>query len=392
MKKIFMLSILIVWMFAIPVFFGGMLSTYTFVDNAGAENDGCLIYAPAVLSRSSTLGFQHLDCFLPSMGYCHVGVFPGWGEFEDAVNAGDIREFEELSGKSVAISPFSNFWGENYVSSRQLDEIAEYGAVPLMRMMPWGEPYWRPGYQPDYALERIIDGYFDSFLSDWADEIRKFEKPVMVTFGCEMNGDWFPWSGVFQGRDSTDEFGDPTEADGPERYIAAYRHIIELFRKRGVENVAWLFQPNSSSHPEEDWNSISAYYPGDEYIDWVGVSLYGAQFIHESWNSFDALMDPVYEELTSIFPDKPLMLAEWGVGEYPEKGDKATWYREALSKLQTKYVRFEIAIVYHERWQNHDGTWSDLRVDSSNEALNAYRQGIGSNYFVGKSRYFRVLR
>jgi hypothetical protein len=96
-------------------------------------------------------------------------------------------------------------------------------------------------------------------------------------------------------------------------------------------------------------------------------------------------------ELTSLFPDKPLMLAEWGVGEYPEKGDKAAWYREALFKLSTKYVLFRIAIIYHERWQNHDGTWSDLRIDSSNDALNAYRQGIGSSYFVGKSPYFRVL-
>ena len=387
-----MLSILIVLIFVIPVFFEGIFSTYVFVDNVVVENGEELIYAPEVPSISWTLGFQRWNCFSPTMGSCYVGVFPGWGEFEDAVNAGALREFEELSGKSVAISPFSNFWGENYVSSRQLDEIEEYGAVPLLRMMPWGEPYWKPGYQPDYALGRIIDGHFDGFLSAWADEIIRFRKPVMVTFGCEMNGDWFPWSGVFQGKGATDEFGDPTEADGPERYIAAYRHIIELFRKRGVENVAWLFQPNSSSHPEEDWNSISAYYPGDEYIDWIGVSLYGAQFIHESWNSFEVLMDPVYEELTSLFPNKPLMLAEWGVGEYPEKGDKATWYREALSKLQNKYVRFEIAIVYHERWQNHDGTWSDLRVDSSIEALDAYKQGIGSSYFIGKSWYFRVLR
>lgn len=386
-----MLSILIAWMFLIPVFFEGVFSTYAFVRINAAEKVGDPIEAPAVLSRDWILGFQREDCLLPAMGSCYVGVFPGWGEFEDAVNARHLREFEDLSGKSVAISPFSNFWGENYVSSRQLDEIAEYGAIPLMRMMPWGEPYWRPSFQPDYALERIIDGYFDSFLSDWADELGRFGKPVMVTFGCEMNGNWFPWSGVFQGRDTTGDFGDPTKADGPERYVAAYRHIIGLFRKRGVNNVAWLFQPNSSSHPEEDWNSISAYYPGDEYIDWVGVSLYGAQFVHESWNSFDALMDPVYEKLTSLFPDKPLMLAEWGVGEYPDKGDKAAWYREALFKLSAKYVLFRIAIIYHERWQNHDGTWSDLRIDSSNGALNAYRQGIGSSYFVGKNPYFRVL-
>jgi hypothetical protein len=322
---------------------------------------------------------------LPPESGCYVGVFPGWGELEDSVSAQQLRDFEALSGKSVAFTPFSNFWGENYVSRRQLDEIASYGAIPLLRLMPWGEPYWESDYQPDYSLQRIIEGDFDRFLSDWADEIRGYGGPVMVTFGVEMNGNWFPWSGVFQGGDKADDFGDPNKADGPERYIAAYRHIVDLFRERGANNVTWYFHPNHESYPDETWNSIAAYYPGDEYVDWVAISLYGAQYADEEWFSFEELMDPVYDELVSLFPDKPLMLAEWGVGEWPQKGDKAAWYTEALTKLRSKYDRIKIAIVYHERWQNDDGTWSDLRVNSSPEALKAYKDGISSDYFIGKT-------
>ncbi len=347
--------------------------------------------SPISLSRRPARPGSLEGCIIPFLGECYVGVFPGWGELEDEVSGQQLKDFEILSGKSVAISPFSNFWGENYVSNRQLNEIASYGAVPLLRMMPWGEPYWKPGYQPEYALQRILDGYFDVFLSSWADEIKAFGKPVMVTFGCEMNGDWFPWSGIFQGGNQTVGFGDPERANGPERYVAAYRHIVELFREKRVENAAWLFQPNSSSHPEEEWNSLSAYYPGDEYVDWVGVSVYGAQFVYESWSSFQVLMDPVYRQLVSLFPNKSLMLAEWGVGEWPDKGDKAAWYKEALDALRTKYTLIRIAIVYHERWPNSDGTWSDLRIDSSPRALDAYRSGIGSHYFIGKSPSFTIL-
>lgn len=343
-----------------------------------------IIAFPEAKTRAVALyGSSILKIPPPEYG-CYVGVFPGWGEFEDSVSAQQLKDFEELSGKSVAIFPFSNFWGENCVSSQQLDEIASYGAVPLLRMMPWGEPYWELGYQPDYAVQKVIDGDFDQFLSDWADEIKDFGRPVMVTFGCEMNGDWFPWSGVFQGGSTTTDFGDPKKADGPERYVAAYRHIIELFRNEGVNNVTWIFHPNARSYPEEDWNSIHAYYPGDEYVDWVGISLYGTQYVDEHWHGFEALMDPVYNELTSLFPNKPLMLSEWGVGEWPDKGDKAAWYTEALTKLQSNYSLIKAAIVYHEKWQNDDGTWSDLRINSSPEALKAYRDSISLDYFIGK--------
>jgi len=206
---------------------------------------------------------------------------------------------------------------------------------------------------------------------------------MMMTFGVEMNGDWFAWSGVFQGGNKTTGFGDPTQADGPERYVAAYRHIIDLFRSRGVTNVAWLFQPNHESYPNESWNSIEAYYPGDDYIDWVGASLYGAQHPSDPWVDFETLMDPIYNLLTSTFPNKPLMLPEWGVREGSDPQDKADWYTDALTMLQTKYTKIKVAIVYHERWEE-DGTWVDLRINSSSAALEAYRTGISSDYFIGR--------
>lgn len=322
---------------------------------------------------------------LPPETGCYLGVFAVERELEDDVSVESLKDFEELSGKPVAIASFSSFWGENSVSRQQLDEISRYGALPFLRLMPWGKPYWGPpGYQPDYGLQKIVEGGFDEFLSAWASEINDFGKPVMVTFGMEMNGDWFPWSGKFQGAGGTSRFGDPKRADGLERYVATYRHIIQLFRDGGVENVSWVFQPNWNSLPNEAWNSIEAYYPGDEYIDWVGVSAYGALVNTDPWRSFRSVMGHVYSELTSSFPDKPLMLAEWGVNEGRSTSDKMHWYASALRKLQTTYPKVRMAIVYHGTWENSDGTLSDLRIHSSPEALGVYREGISSDYFVGR--------
>jgi len=339
-----------------------------------------------ICGHQSSMGHaqvSRLQPILPPAEGCYAGVFPGWGENEDSVDAQWLVEFEQLVGKGVAISPFSNFWGENYTSSQQFNELTSYGAIPLLRFMPWGPPYWNFfTYQPDYSYQRIIDGDFDTLLTDWAVEIKTFGKPVMVTFAVEMNGDWFPWSGVLQGGSTTGGFGDPSKADGPERYVAAFRHIIELFRSQGVTNVAWLFHPNHESYPEEAWNTFKAYYPGDDYIDWVGASLYGAMVPGETWVTFEEVMDSLYTELTTTFPNKPLILPEWGVTDSDTPNLKATWYTDALAKLQSHYTRIKVAIVYHERYPTNGG-WTDLCVNSTPQALQAYQTGISSSYFIG---------
>lgn len=315
---------------------------------------------------------------------CYVGMFPGWGDHEDEVDSQALEDFEELVGKSVAIAPFSNFWGKNSSVSQQLEEIDSYGAIPLLRLMPWGETYWDSNFQADYSMQNIINGDFDQYLQGRAKEIKDFGKPVMVTFAVEPNGDWFPWSGEYQGGSKTIAYGDESKANGPERFIGAFRHIIALFQNQGVGNVTWLWHVNAGSYPEDDWNDLTAYYPGDDYVDWIGLSVYGAQYIDQDWEDFEDILDPAYNKVTSLYPSKPLMLAEWGVGEWPSSGDKALWYEQALEKLQSKYGQIKMAIVYHEKWKNDDGTWSDLRINSSSATEEAFKKGVASDYFEGK--------
>lgn len=91
--------------------------------------------------------------------------------------------------------------------------------------------------------------------------------------------------------------------------------------------------------------SIGAYYPGDDYIDWLGFSVYGVQYQDEDWHSFNSLMLPAYNKICTLSSKKPVLLAEWGVGEYPAKGDKAAWYAGALSSLPTEYPRVRIDLL-----------------------------------------------
>jgi hypothetical protein len=99
-------------------------------------------------------------------------------------------------------------------------------------------------------------------------------------------------------------------------------------------------------------------------------------------------MDWPYQELSGIDPSKPVMIAEWATGEFPyeprEPGiHKPEWIKQGLELFRTRYPRVKAAVYWHERWQNLDQSYSNLRVNSSVESLEAYRNGIGDPYWLG---------
>ena len=195
-----------------------------------------------------------------------------------------------------------------------------------------------------------------------------------------MNADWFPWGGPASGGE---------KARAPERFQAAWRHVVGRVRARGADNVQWVFQANAASAPKKSWNTMAAYYPGPEWVDWLGLSVYGQLTPgdgDEDWVPWADVMDAAYVEVCRLDPTKPVMLAEWGVGEFPRDGDKAAWLREALARMRRgDYPRLRAAVFWHERWQNGDESWSDLRVNSSPGALRAYREGIADPFWLGRA-------
>ncbi len=303
------------------------------------------------------------------------GAYVEFGESEDAVSLEGIEKFEKLAGKTAAIVASSSYWGEQTFPSQNVGLIARHGAVPLIFWSPWDKPYeqWRG---PDrFALTEILAGKWDAYIDSWADSAKAFGQPMLVSFGNEMNGDWFPWSGCFYGG----------AKGGNEVFKNTWRHVVDRVRARGADNIRWVFHVNQFSVGTEKWNAIASYYPGSNYVDWLGMSVYGQQFRNTGWFSFKSLIDSPYKELAAVDPSKPVIVAEFGVGDFPKSGDKAQWIRDALSMIPC-YPRIKAAVYWHERWQNADGTFSNLRVNSSPAALEAFRRGIADPRWIGSPR------
>lgn len=324
---------------------------------------------------------QHLA--VPEHGV-YVGAYLSRGDTEDQITPAMLCDFETLVGRRQAIIAFSSFWGEKTFPEAQVGMIRAYGAVPLIYWSPWGPPYRQNESQPEYALDRILEGHFDAYVRDWATRARATHLPLLVAFGLEANGDWFPWGGPHHGGGQTQEFGQSKKPDGPERYVAAYRHVVALARAAGARNIAWVYHAQNFSWPVAPWNTIAAYYPGDDVVDWLGLSVYGKQSNKEGWLTFDTVMKMPYGEIVRLHPNKPVMLAEWGVGEFPREGSKAVFFDEAFAAMTKKYPRLRAAIYWHERWQNADETWSNLRVDSSPKSLAAFRRGMRLPFWIDR--------
>ncbi len=317
----------------------------------------------------------------------YFGAFPDFGGSEDTVTAKRVKDFEAIAQKKIVWAVFSDNWfkkgGISYPKDK-IHAIYSTGALPYARFMPRSsEEQFKA--EKRFSLQNIIEGKFDKELREWARDAKADNIPLLADFAVEPNGNWFGWSGVLNGGGKTDGYGNANYPDGPERYRDAYRHIIDIFRSEGVKNITWFFHYNYQSFPNKEWNQPKYYYPGDDYIDWVGFSLYGAQTVSEDWD--DLMFSKQLKEFSASFKTiktkRPVALLEFGVTDGHPEGNKSAWFKDAFKTiLSNPYMKFNAISIWHENWENEDTTVSSLRLDSSKESEKTFRKLIKNSRFI----------
>lgn len=327
-----------------------------------------------------------VELLLPATG-AYTGAYVDFGEGEGDVTYDALMDFEKLTGKHLALVAFGSFWGEQQFPTKAANIIAAYGAVPLIFWSPWDRPYMENRGPDRFNVPDILAGHWDAYIDQWADGAKAYAKPLLVTWGLEANGSWFPWSGVFYGGGEVigEEEGRTLYA-GPELVKKANRYVIDRVRSRGVDNILWGFHANNASLPKASWNVMANYYPGDAYVDWLGLSAYGKLNRFDGSPDVNDILEDAYPALHQINPDKPMILAEWGVGEFIP-GEKPEFIRTAFKALKDSYPLFRAAVFWHERWETQEGTYANLRVNSSPASLAAYREGVADPYWLDRPQF-----
>lgn len=330
--------------------------------------------AAAILAAISASTCAASVKLLPPPNGIYHSARPDFGIEDDLVTKGRIRAFVRSAGSPIVWAYVAFNWSKGLVfPTKQCVTLNASGVVPLVGIMP------RSVYEDNkdekvYTLARIINGYFDDELRECARAVRELGFPIMMEFGPECNGPWFQWSAARNGKDA-DSYGDRGVPDGAERFRDAYRHVVDIFRSEGADDVTWVFHVAAGA-PRESWNDIRHYYPGDEYIDWIGASVYGRRRDGEDARHFSDLMDEIYEEMCALSETKPLAVLEIGVAERVESADKPDWIRRAYADLISgRYPRIK-AVAWWNKIYRPDGSRSMLEIDSSPESLAAYRESV----------------
>jgi hypothetical protein len=179
---------------------------------------------------------------------------------------------------------------------------------------------------------------------------------ILIRFGHEMNGNWYGWSG------------------DPAAFVAAWRHVVSVFRTAGVTNVKWIWSANvdNGSYP------FRAYFPGDEWVDYTGLDGYNwgtAGVGVNRWESLAQVFSSSYAQLTQL-STKPVIITEVSASEVG--GDKAAWIREGFLQTIPQRLTRVNAVVWFDRDQEEN--W---RIDSSPSSLAAYREVVSSSIYGG---------
>lgn len=342
----------------------------------------------AQATDANTAMVNELKVIPPASGAYH-GAFADFGATEDFVTEAAISNFISLAGKRISWAYFSNHWlnGEIRFPRANVEACRRQGVIPYIRMLPWSRLVQ---HQPDpiFSMQAIINGQFDAPIREWARNARDTQYPIMIEFGPEVNGEWFPWNGKWNGGGTKEGYGDPNHPDGPERFKDAFKRVIEIFRQERARNVTWVLHVDSQWNPQASWNQLKYYYPGDNYIDWIGVSVFGAQLPSFPWTIFSDILGDFWWQIEAASRNQPVLISEYGVIEDSRRsGRKAEWIREALLSIssQSRFSRVKGVTYWHSPgWAFNNS--KDFRINTSPESLQAYRSEIANSNWIDRAQ------
>lgn len=326
----------------------------------------------------------------PPQGAYH-GAYADFGPMANEVTVARIQEFEHLAQKKIVWAYFANDWlqGKIEFPQKNVDECIKAQVIPFIRMMPWSEAKAQATEKdPLLSMDSFLEGVHDQALRTYAQSAKKSQTQIIFEFGPEVNGDWFPWNGQWNGAGKTKNYGDKKIPDGPEKFRDVYRRIIDIFRSENVQNVTWVFHVDTAWIPRADWNQAFHYYPGDNYIDWIGLSVFGAQLPSHEWTLFLSKINSFDEQLNKISTTKPVLIAEFATIEHRRSSKhKKQWIHQVFDAIESgKLPRIKGISYWHSNGWLEDGSAS-FRIDTSPEALSSYQESIMSDFWLSEGLF-----
>jgi mannan endo-1,4-beta-mannosidase len=268
----------------------------------------------------------------PLVGVYEPGAPGSWSQ---------ITLFTDATGIKPRIAEYYSSWNEPF-STSFAQAAWGHGAYVLVQLQP-----------TRVALASIAAGGSDAYLRSYAHAVVSFGHPVILSFGHEMNGTWYSWG----------EGHTP-----PATFVAAWRHIVRVFRAAGATNATWLWAVNSIDGAA---SSLSQWWPGAAWVSWTGIDGY----YYQATDTFGSVFGSTIADIRT-FSTAPLLIAETAVGTTPD--------RESQIDALVAGVRAErlAGVVWFDEAQHAGLYHQDWRLEDDPQALAAFTAAVAT--YLGK--------
>jgi len=228
-------------------------------------------------------------------------------------------------------------WNKDIESSfpdALIDSVYMNQSIPMITWEPWLNTFEDEISDEDHVYDLITSGFFDSYISEFADKLKELDKPIFLRFAHEFDNPFYPW--YMSGDQAASKFK------------GAWIHTYEIFKNRDAHNVIWIWNPWK---PE----NIADSYPGREYVDWVGINIldYGEFSTDGEWYDFESLYEPFHKELNKL-PLTPVVISEFGT--LRDGQNQNQWIEDAFSVIENDYSEIKSVIYFNS---SVDKNWPD---------------------------------
>ncbi|MBU6361229.1 MAG: hypothetical protein KGS46_14545 [Chloroflexi bacterium] len=303
----------------------------------------------------------------------------------------EITQFNSLAGKKHGlIELFMDFGAGDPFDEPYLGYLLYFvdRQVPIedrpVLMVSWMPMNGKKkfGCDKDYALKEgvpprtISQGLCDKYIREYAKFFKKLPYRIIMKYGQEMSVQELPyWA--------------PRFGQTPQDYIDSWRRIVTIFREEGVEGIEWFWGISTGSHPDTPENNHHRYYPGDEWVDWVGIiadNYYNLMWSPQPWREMSSFGEDLLWDFSCRYA-KPQMIHEMASVDTNEPGkSKASWIKNAFADAP-KYPFLRSMIYFNARDPQERNHYADFRITTTSAdgskmqplpGFEAYKEAIKS--------------
>jgi mannan endo-1,4-beta-mannosidase len=276
-------------------------------------------------------GSRPAHASLPTTPGSYLGVFE-----PDIPNSyRQVSRFARVLGSQPNLVLDFTYWNEPFVAAFAR-QAAAHGATVVIDMDPTGP-----------SVRAIAAGNEDSYLETYANAVRAFGGPVVISFGHEMNGDWYSWGWTHT---------------SPAVFVKAWRRIVTVFRQAGADNVTWLWTVNviSAGMP-----AIRDWWPGNSYVTWAGIDGY----LSERYLNFGNTFAPTVSAIRKITA-KPILIGETAVGQLTGQAAGIPGLFAGVAQAQL------LGLIWFDEAQSGGNLAQDWRLEGHPAAEAAFHRAV----------------